>query len=114
MGITALAECGLYFSSARIEPRGAVAGLLLAASGSLLLIGLWTQIASAVFGFVMLATSISWAGRPAVNPIESPLAALFAITIAISIVLLGPGSVSLDSRLFGPREIIIPAANHRS
>ena len=114
IGVTALAECGSYFSSIGVEPQSLVVGLLLAVSGSLLLIGLWTRIASAVFASLMLVTSFSSVGRPVLNPIHSPLAATYATTIAIAVALLGPGAISLDYRLFGPREIMIPPARRPS
>ena len=37
-------------------------------------------------------------------------AATYATTIGIAVALLGPGAISLDYRLFGPREIMIPPA----
>ncbi len=45
---------------------------------------------------------------------DSPWAAIYAISIAIAVALIGPGSVSLDCRLYGPREVIIPAADRNS
>jgi uncharacterized membrane protein YphA (DoxX/SURF4 family) len=114
IGITALVESVLYFSGPGPEPQSVVVGLVLAVSGSLLLIGLWTLLASVVFASIMVVTSVFWVGRPVENAINSPLVALFAITIAIAVALLGPGSMSLDCRLFGPREIIIPATDRRS
>jgi len=37
----------------------------------------------------------------------------FATTILLAIVILGPGAFSIDARLFGRREIIIPPAPSR-
>ena len=33
---------------------------------------------------------------------------------AVAVALLGPGALSLDCRLFGPREIVIPTPTRRS
>jgi hypothetical protein len=39
---------------------------------------------------------------------ESKRQASFAVAAAVAIVLTGPGALSLDARLFGRREIVIP------
>jgi len=43
----------------------------------------------------------------AAQPVTLMTAALFAV-IALAVICLGPGAYSLDARLFGRREIIIP------
>jgi uncharacterized membrane protein YphA (DoxX/SURF4 family) len=113
IGVTALEESALYFSGFGLEPKGLLVGLVLVVSGTLLLIGLQTAPASVVFASVNLASLVSsWVGSA--RAADSPLAALYAIAIAVAVALMGPGSVSLDCRLHGPREISIPAANRRS
>jgi uncharacterized membrane protein YphA (DoxX/SURF4 family) len=117
IGVTALVESAQYFSGFGLEPKGLLVGLVLVVSGILLLIGLRTAPASVVFASFKLATLVSWIGISWVGrarAADSPSAALYAIAIAIAVALLGPGSVSLDARLYGPREIIIPAAKRRS
>jgi uncharacterized membrane protein YphA (DoxX/SURF4 family) len=113
IGITALVQSGSYFFRAGLEPKSILIGALLAASGSMLTIGLWTQVASVVLAFVALAHAVSWAGHPVVNLDTAP-AAFYVIAIAIAVALLGPGALSLDCRLFGPREIVIPTPARRS
>jgi len=44
------------------------------------------------------------------TPLESKLALLPIIAIAGAIALLGPGAFSIDARLFGWKEIVIPPA----
>jgi hypothetical protein len=42
------------------------------------------------------------------NLFSSRIACFLAISIAIALVLLGPGAFSIDARRFGRREIVIP------
>jgi hypothetical protein len=39
---------------------------------------------------------------------------LFLVAVAAALVLLGPGALSIDARLFGRREIVVPRAPRRS
>ena len=52
--------------------------------------------------------ALSWFVAPARSLFADNLMAMNAILMSISILLLGPGAFSLDARLFGRREIIIP------
>jgi len=108
-----LAESGSYFFGPGLEPKRIVVGVVLAASGSMVTMGLWTPIASVVLAAVMLVNSFSRAGRPVANPNALPVA-LYVIAIAIAVALLGPGAHSLDCRRVGPREVIIPKPTRRS
>jgi uncharacterized membrane protein YphA (DoxX/SURF4 family) len=114
IGVAAVAESVFYFSGSEIGPKSLIAGLVLAVSGVVLLIGFRTQLAGIVFALTKFLVLISWVGRPAGDPIASLWADLYAVSIAVAVVLLGPGSVSLDNRLFGPREIIIPGTTRRA
>ena len=71
-----------------------LAGLLGGAAGILLLIGLLTPIAAAAGAFAGAGIGLTVG---------------FVTVVALAMVLLGPGAYSLDSRLFGLREIIIPS-----
>ncbi len=74
-----------------------VAGALAVASGALLLLGFLTPIAASVSG-LGIAVHLSDDGR----------ASVFVVIVAVAVVLLGPGAFSVDARLFGRREIVIP------
>jgi len=78
------------------------------AAGFLLLVGLITPIAAAAVGFIAAATSASII--PAIDGGATPSRLVFAFVavIATAVVVLGPGAFSIDARLFGLREIIIP------
>jgi uncharacterized membrane protein YphA (DoxX/SURF4 family) len=74
-------------------------------SGVLLIAGLLTPLASVS----VIACNLGFAFAPTTIPCRPSGATLAqTIVVALSIALLGPGAISLDSRLFGRREIIIP------
>ncbi len=78
------------------------------AAGTLLLIGFLTMPAAAVAGLGAAGVALSL--LPACNPmlLDRGLPIVLAATILLAVLLMGPGAVSLDARLFGRREIIIP------
>ena len=79
-------------------------GLLAIAIGLVLLIGFLTPIAgaAATIGYLVIGVSRHCCA----------CSALYLAVISAALVLLGPGAVSLDARLFGRREIIIPRPPH--
>jgi uncharacterized membrane protein YphA (DoxX/SURF4 family) len=83
-------------------------GVLAIAVGASILVGFLTPIAStaATGGYLMTGVS-SFLMTEATNHI-STLTAFNLAAISAALVLLGPGAFSLDARLFGRREIIIP------
>jgi uncharacterized membrane protein YphA (DoxX/SURF4 family) len=109
VGLTAVAQGGVYLSS-RDNPMiwTWVVGLLAIATGFSLLIGILTPVACILVGSG--STTIAFSSFP-VNTqylINDGLSLPFVVIVATSIVLLGPGAYSIDARLFGRREIIIP------
>jgi len=85
-----------------------VTAALMVVVGALLLIGSltrWAAIAGATIG---LLSMFSWFPGPRVGLFESPMTAVLAVVIAVSLLCLGPGAFSVDARLFGRREVIIP------
>jgi uncharacterized membrane protein YphA (DoxX/SURF4 family) len=83
-------------------------GGLLGAAGVALLIGVLTPIAGIVLGLGAIGIGFSIVAAPMPNLFDEKLSAVLTAIIAAAIVFLGPGAYSLDARLFGRREIIIP------
>jgi uncharacterized membrane protein YphA (DoxX/SURF4 family) len=75
-----------------------------------LLIGFLTPILSLLAGAESLGITFSWFPFQLLSPFESKLALVPIVAISAAIALLGPGAFSLDARLFGWKEIIIPPA----
>ena len=89
-----------------------IPGLLMLASGVALVVGFLTPIAGVVVALGILSSTFSWYRAPAANLFETKLPTILTVTMAAAIVLLGPGALSPDARLFGRREIIIPSSAH--
>jgi uncharacterized membrane protein YphA (DoxX/SURF4 family) len=83
-------------------------GLAAIIAGIALLIGFLTPIAAAVIAAVALAIGLSVLPACAPGLFDSKGALLFGVAIVIAILGLGPGAFSVDARVFGRREIIIP------
>ena len=67
----------------------------------------WRWAALLVAGLTTLFIVATWT-PPSASVLIDRLAALILIVDAAALTLLGPGAVSLDARLFGRREIIVP------
>jgi uncharacterized membrane protein YphA (DoxX/SURF4 family) len=83
-------------------------GLWFLAGGGLLLIGFLTPFASALVAIGIVGIALSWLPRPTLNLFDTPLPAVLAVVDAAVVACIGPGALSVDCRLFGRREIIIP------
>jgi uncharacterized membrane protein YphA (DoxX/SURF4 family) len=83
-------------------------GSLAIAAGSAIFVGFLTPAATAVATVGYLRTGVSSFLMTGANNHISTLAAFNLAAISAALVLLGPGAFSLDARLFGRREIIIP------
>ena len=77
--------------------------------GLLLLIGFLTRFAALAAGVIGVSSILSWLPRSNVGPLETPTIASLSAVIAAAVICLGAGALSLDARMFGHREIIIPA-----
>jgi uncharacterized membrane protein YphA (DoxX/SURF4 family) len=85
-------------------------GSLAIAAGAAILVGFVTPAAGAAATVGYLTETVrSFLMTDGSNHI-SPLAAFNLAAISAALVFLGPGAFSIDARLFGRREIIIPAS----
>jgi hypothetical protein len=81
--------------------------LVFGVSAILLIAGLFTPCAAAVLGVLVIVAHFFYSPASCSLSASAVLTALVA-GVAAAIVFLGPGALSVDARLFGLREIIIP------
>jgi uncharacterized membrane protein YphA (DoxX/SURF4 family) len=86
-------------------------GLVNVVSGISVLLGFITPFASGLIALTTMGTALSWFPAPSPNLFNSPLTAVLVVIIGVAVAVLGPGAISIDCRLFGRREIIIPQAS---
>jgi uncharacterized membrane protein YphA (DoxX/SURF4 family) len=78
------------------------------ASSVAVLVGLFTPGSA-----MLLAATVGWLSFPThADTLLSATAAALLIADAVAIALVGPGAFSIDARLFGRREIVIPRSPH--
>lgn len=115
VGGTVLVQ-GVIYLTDRNYPvlRAWTVGLAVIAIGVSILIGFLTPVSSILAGLASLSIALSWFPAPAQNLFDTSLSIISVIVMAAAIILLGPGAFSVDARVFGHREIIIPASNRNS
>ena len=84
------------------------AGAVSVAIGACLIAGLLTPVACLLTLLGTIGFAFSWLPVPAQNTLSGNLVIVNLIVMAIAIAVLGPGAFSLDARMFGRREIVIP------
>jgi len=81
--------------------------------GVLLLIGFLTRWVALAAALVGVSCVFSWQPESSVGPLGIPITAALTVVIAIAVRCLGPGAFSIDARLFGRQEIIIPPVSSK-
>ena len=79
--------------------------VLLLASAACLLLGFVTPVAAVLIGLTSLGLAV-WTT-------SYPIQELEVVVLATVIALLGPGAFSIDARMFGRREILIPVTRRQ-
>jgi len=90
----------------------ATIALLAVAGGALVLTGYLTRFGAVLVG--LASAGGFWPWGPSLDFFDSRLTAALVVMIAAALVCLGPGAFSLDARLFGRQEIIIPKTSSDS
>jgi uncharacterized membrane protein YphA (DoxX/SURF4 family) len=109
-GITLLVQGVLCLA----EPRTStdmLCGLLAFVAGALLTVGLFTPVVASLVALSSAGLAILRIAPCATNLLDSRVAAVYAGAILVSVLLLGPGALSVDACVFGRREIIIPPSS---
>jgi hypothetical protein len=106
-----LTQGGLSLGAQNPTPGTLFVGLTALAAGAMLSVGFLTPIVGTLVGLGGLGIGFSF--LPACTPclFDSKLPVLESAAMLIAIILLGPGAFSVDCRVFGRREIIIPPAS---
>jgi uncharacterized membrane protein YphA (DoxX/SURF4 family) len=86
-------------------------GLFGVVVGTALLLGILTPVAGALAALCNLCNCVLWLLASGAGARGSVAITVYLIIMSIVVVFLGPGAFSLDAYLFGPREIVIPAAS---
>ena len=108
IGVTAVVHGWAYFvGHDESAPWMWMAGVIAIIDGAAVIIGLVTRLASVILALGAVGTTVRWLPAPTANLFEAALPAAFVIVVAVAIVFLGPGALSMDAHLFGFREIII-------
>jgi cytochrome c biogenesis factor len=112
LGATAIAQGGFYLVDDGSQTSlTRVGGLLFLASGASVLIGFLLPVAGVLLALAAIGVAASWFPAPAVNLFDEKLLVALIVVVDTAMILMGPGSLSLDARLFGPRQIIISEAS---
>jgi uncharacterized membrane protein YphA (DoxX/SURF4 family) len=108
IGIAIIAQGGLSVGAPDVPLASWVIGGLALASGGLLLIGFLTPLAGVLVGLDVVGIFLSALPSTTAGVFDSRPALIFGLTMLLAIIGAGPGRFSVDARVFGRREIIIP------
>ena len=107
VGISGLIHGAFFAHPGSSFPQWVLAWLEMIA-GAVLIVGFLTPIAGIVVAARSLFLALPLLGSPDPTFHEGSIAPIYVAVISLVLVLVGPGAFSVDARLFGRREIIIP------
>lgn len=96
-----LAHTTAYVSTTKVSAPGWIAVSLCLISAACLLVGFMTPV-------IAIAVTVGTGVLALSGLYQSPLE---IIVLSVAVALLGPGAFSLDARMFGRREILLPNQN---
>lgn len=113
-GAVLIAQSFAYFGDKRgLGFSGVTLAAIVIAAGFSLLIGFLTRFVAFAAATIGVVGVFSWLPGSGVGPLVTPTTAGLSVVIAVAVICLGPGALSLDARLFGRREIVIPPSSPR-
>jgi uncharacterized membrane protein YphA (DoxX/SURF4 family) len=116
LAIALLVQGGLYIGGQTSAGSAWLAGLAALAAGSLLLVGFLTPVAGLIAAVGAAGIALSLFPKSSPTVFDSVPAVIYALTMLLTVIGTGPGRFSVDARIFGRREIIIPRSQrgHKS
>jgi len=108
LGIAMILEGASYFGAPGGTVTTLVAGASAVIAGCLLLAGFFTPFTAVVLGLNLIGLAVAAIPAPSPNLFDSQLTLIFGLTMIAAVIGVGPGRYSVDARVFGRREIIIP------
>ncbi|PWU07848.1 MAG: hypothetical protein C5B51_08980 [Terriglobia bacterium] len=112
IGVAIVVQGGSILGAPDATAASWIVGLSAVASGCMMLAGFLTPLAGIIVGLDVLGIAVSVLPVPASVVFDSRPAVIFGLTILLAIIGAGPGRFSVDARMFGRREIIIPLPHH--
>jgi hypothetical protein len=108
IGFTAAWQGVLCLATKNAGATIRIVGGLVVLTGILLVTGFRTRLASFLIASGIAYLSVFGLPPQARNLVDRLLPTLFAETMSMAVVFLGPGAFSIDAYLYGRKEIVIP------
>lgn len=113
LGVAVLAQGASCLGEPDPDLAAWLTGLTALVAGTLLVTGFLTPIAAAIVAAGAVGVRLSLLPACPAALFDSRTAFILALTMLVAILGLGPGAFSVDARMFGRREIIIPPLSDR-
>ena len=110
VGITVAMQAGFSVASTNIDRVGVLTATTLVVCGAALTLGILTRVCSTLVGLGYALVLFMPFPVAVLTGLDGAAAAV-TLAAAAALALLGPGAFSIDARLFGRREIFIPATD---
>jgi uncharacterized membrane protein YphA (DoxX/SURF4 family) len=107
VGSTTVIQGGAYLTGGNLSLWPCFAGVVAIVSGASFIAGFLTRLASSVVALSAIEMFSRFPPSP-LNLFEAVPSTFLVVVVAVAVIFLGPGAWSIDARLFGRREIVIP------